>query len=137
MKPRLSQSTFLNLCTWINPTQPTLKNQLLLERLFIKKSRKAYMTTPKSNVKSFSGKSWENITVRTMHRTFEEFIYLFSLLKFIDYQISRLPLEIITCALSYFLQTFLKTAVYVWTDLMFTYLSGLNKHHNNKIMIKT
>ena len=86
------------------------------------------MTTPKSNVKSFSGKSWENITVRTMHRTFEEFI---------DYQISRLPLEIITCALSYFLQTFLKTAVYVWTDLVFTYLSGLNKHHNNKIMIKT
>ena len=38
---------------------------------------------------------------------------------------------------AYFLQTFLKTAVYVWTDLMFTYLSGLNKHHNNKIMIKT
>ena len=65
------------------------------------------MTTPKGTEGSFQVTArrtldfreiWENVAIGTRHCRFDEFLYLFDLLKCIDYWIPKLTFEILICA---------------------------------------
>lgn len=74
----------------------------------IKKWRvKLHMTTPKGTEGSFQVTAqrpldfreiWENVAIGTRLCRFDEFLYLFDLLKCIDYWIPKLTFEILICA---------------------------------------
>ena len=58
-----------------------------------------------------AGKSEKNVTVRTKHHGFDEFIYLLDLTNFNDYRISILTMEIVAYTSVSFLLIFLEKDV--------------------------